>query len=108
MARVMGAAAAVMAVLAMSPGLAWAQGLPNSLQGLLGGNGVSRDEAVHQAYQQGFQDGFRQAQRQGGRSNERDEGQRRPDRDNGNNDDDQGRPDYQGRPANRGDNGEPR
>ncbi len=108
MARVRGTAAAVVAVLAMAPGFAWAQGLPNSLQGLLGGNGVSQDEAVHQAYQQGFQDGFRQAQRQGGRPNERDEGRRRPDRDNDDNGDDQGRPGYQGRSNNDGYNGAPR
>lgn len=106
MARMTGTATVVVAMLAMTPGLALAQGLPNSLQGLLGGNGVSQDEAVHQAYQQGFQDGFRQAQRQGGRPGERDEGRRRLDRDN--DDDNQGRPGYQGRSNNGGYNGEPR
>lgn len=54
MTRVIGMPGAIVLVLAMTPGLALAQGLPNSLQGLLGGGGVSQDEAVHKAYQQGF------------------------------------------------------
>lgn len=108
MARVAGMAAAIVVVLAMTPEFAWAQGLPNSLQGLLGSNGVSQDEAVHKAYQQGFQDGFRQAERQGGHSNERDQGRRRFDPNTDNNDGDQGAPGYQERSNNGGYNGAPR
>lgn len=105
MARVKGAVAVVTAVLAIAPGFAQAQGLPNSLQGLLGGNGISQDQAVHQAYQQGFQDGFRQAQSQGGRPSERDRRRHQPDRDTDDSDDSQGRSGYQGRSNNDGYNG---
>ena len=84
-------------MLAVAPGLASAQGLPNSLQGLLGGNGVSQDEAVHQAYQQGFRDGFRQAQRQGDRTDRRDQNRSRYDQDGYNNGGDRGGSGYQGR-----------
>ena len=108
MTRVTGIAGAIVLVLAMTPGLALAQGLPNSLQGLLGGSGVSQDEAVHKAYQQGFQDGFHQAQRQGSRSNERDQGRRRSDQNNDDNDGDQGGSGYQGRSNNGGYNNAPR